>query len=159
MREFIQDKQSQTRSERTSLFYSCSFKNSQKHLFSQRLYVDICFEHSFSSNTGTVSTDLMEVTVNIINEQVCNSRAVYNGIVTKNMLCAGHLTGGKDSCQVSIRWICILCAFALKSSKLYSKTYVKYALYFSGGQWWTVGVSEWDPLVPGGDHQLGWRLW
>lgn len=43
----------------------------------------------------------MEVSVNIISDTVCNHADVYNNAITKNMLCAGHLQGGKDSCQVS----------------------------------------------------------
>ncbi|KAJ7995971.1 hypothetical protein DPEC_G00232230 [Dallia pectoralis] len=45
------------------------------------------------------STSLMAVSVDIIDTRVCNRTAVYNGQVTKNMLCAGNMLGGKDSCQ------------------------------------------------------------
>ncbi|XP_045931003.1 transmembrane protease serine 13a [Micropterus dolomieu] len=51
------------------------------------------------AGSGTVSRDLMEVTVDIISTQVCNNPSVYGGAVNKNMLCAGDLKGGKDSCQ------------------------------------------------------------
>uniref|UniRef100_A0A672I742 trypsin n=1 Tax=Salarias fasciatus TaxID=181472 RepID=A0A672I742_SALFA len=49
--------------------------------------------------SGTPSRDLMEVNVDIIDTRVCNSRDVYFGAVTRHMLCAGTLQGGKDSCQ------------------------------------------------------------
>uniref|UniRef100_A0A8C4SPG3 Transmembrane serine protease 13 n=1 Tax=Erpetoichthys calabaricus TaxID=27687 RepID=A0A8C4SPG3_ERPCA len=45
------------------------------------------------------STYLMQVSVNIINYNVCNGPSVYNGVLTSNMICAGNLNGKVDSCQ------------------------------------------------------------
>uniref|UniRef100_A0A3Q0QTS8 Transmembrane serine protease 13b n=1 Tax=Amphilophus citrinellus TaxID=61819 RepID=A0A3Q0QTS8_AMPCI len=61
-----------------------------------------CWTSGFGTTqagSGVVSKDLMEVTVDIIDTRVCNSRDVYEGLVTDNMICAGKLEGGKDSCQ------------------------------------------------------------
>ncbi|XP_068441410.1 transmembrane protease serine 13a [Clinocottus analis] len=61
-----------------------------------------CWTSGFGTTeagSGTVSRDLMEVIVKIIDTRVCNGRYVYGGLVTKHMLCAGDLSGGKDSCQ------------------------------------------------------------
>uniref|UniRef100_A0A667Y5X2 Peptidase S1 domain-containing protein n=1 Tax=Myripristis murdjan TaxID=586833 RepID=A0A667Y5X2_9TELE len=59
-----------------------------------------CWTSGFgTTEAGAGSKDLMEVTVDIIDRTVCNSRNVYRGAVSKNMLCAGDLNGGKDSCQ------------------------------------------------------------
>ena len=46
------------------------------------------------------SPDLMEVVVDIIDPRVCNSSKVYRGRISRNMVCAGDLDGGRDSCQV-----------------------------------------------------------
>ncbi|KAJ8403717.1 hypothetical protein AAFF_G00345850 [Aldrovandia affinis] len=45
------------------------------------------------------SRRLMQVAVGLIDRRVCNSSSVYKGSVSKNMVCAGYLNGGKDSCQ------------------------------------------------------------
>ncbi|XP_075956703.1 transmembrane protease serine 13a [Anarhichas minor] len=61
-----------------------------------------CWTSGFGTTefgSATVSRELLEVTVDIISTRVCNSRSVYRGAVTKHMLCAGDLNGGKDSCQ------------------------------------------------------------
>nr|XP_019943509.1 PREDICTED: transmembrane protease serine 13-like isoform X2 [Paralichthys olivaceus] len=61
-----------------------------------------CWTSGFGTTvagSGEVSNDLMEVTVDIIDRQVCNGPRVYGGSVSRNMLCAGDLNGGKDSCQ------------------------------------------------------------
>ncbi len=52
--------------------------------------------------TDHASTSLMEVTVNIINTRLCNSSQVYRGAISKNMICAGDMNGGRDSCQVGL---------------------------------------------------------
>lgn len=49
----------------------------------------------------TPSDTLQEVTVTVINRDVCNSRRYYNRkpIITEDMICAGDAKGRKDSCQ------------------------------------------------------------
>ncbi|KAM4742693.1 transmembrane protease serine 13a [Anableps anableps] len=61
-----------------------------------------CWTSGFGTTeegSGIVSKDLMEVTVDIIDTQLCNTPLIYGGAVTSNMICAGKLEGGKDSCQ------------------------------------------------------------
>lgn len=46
------------------------------------------------------SRQLMEVSVDLISTEECNSWRAYAGRITRNMLCAGDLRdGGRDSCQ------------------------------------------------------------
>lgn len=42
---------------------------------------------------------LMRVNVNLLRPDICQAR--YQNWVSKVMICAGHVEGGKDSCQVS----------------------------------------------------------
>ncbi|XP_043936881.1 transmembrane protease serine 13-like isoform X2 [Protopterus annectens] len=52
-----------------------------------------------SETSTTVSTALMEASVQLINTDMCNSANIYSGAITDRMLCAGKLSGGLDSCQ------------------------------------------------------------
>nr|XP_056721065.1 trypsin-3-like [Euleptes europaea] len=48
---------------------------------------------------GRTSDTLRSVRLPIIATWKCNSSASYAGYITKNMICAGFNTGGKDACQ------------------------------------------------------------
>ncbi|XP_041090832.1 transmembrane protease serine 13a [Polyodon spathula] len=54
---------------------------------------------TLQSGASSGSPNLMEVSVNIIDQSTCNGPKVYNGVLTPNMMCAGNLQGGVDSCQ------------------------------------------------------------
>lgn len=50
---------------------------------------------------GFGSNHLLKANVLLINQQKCSEPSVYGNILDISMLCAGHLQGGVDSCQVS----------------------------------------------------------
>ncbi|XP_028658460.2 granzyme A-like [Erpetoichthys calabaricus] len=51
-----------------------------------------------TSFMGKTSDTLQEVNVTVIDRKLCNTNSYYNGLISKNMLCAGDKIGGKDSC-------------------------------------------------------------
>ena len=53
---------------------------------------------SINENSTTSSSQLREAEVPIIDRDNCNSFFAYRGEVTSNMICAGYMSGGKDSC-------------------------------------------------------------
>ncbi|XP_034556373.1 transmembrane protease serine 13a [Notolabrus celidotus] len=69
-----------------------------------------------------VSKDLMEVAVGIISPSVCKLPHVYGNALTRNMICAGNLQGGKDSCQGD------------SGGPLVCK---------HGNQWYLLGITSW----------------
>jgi trypsin len=52
-----------------------------------------------TSEGGSSSTTLRQVTVQIINQSTCNSAYSAHGGVSSNMICAGVPGGGRDACQ------------------------------------------------------------
>lgn len=53
----------------------------------------------YTSEGGSGSDALLEVSVPIVSNAICNAPISYDGAITDNMLCAGLPSGGKDSCQ------------------------------------------------------------
>ncbi len=51
-----------------------------------------------SSNSSHISEDLNQVSIPLVDYSVCNSFLGYDGILTRNMLCAGYMLGGQDAC-------------------------------------------------------------
>ena len=54
-------------------------------------------------NNSPQSDTLREVNITVINRRICNDEKHYNynPVIGLNMICAGSLNGGKDSCNVS----------------------------------------------------------
>ena len=49
---------------------------------------------------GKQAIHLKEATMPILNRDVCNAPDIYRGLVKDSMICAGHMEGGIDACQV-----------------------------------------------------------
>ncbi|NJK62023.1 MAG: trypsin-like serine protease [Synechococcaceae cyanobacterium SM2_3_1] len=52
-----------------------------------------------TSEGGSDSNTLRQVTLPIVSNSTCNAASAYNGVIKSDMLCAGFPQGGKDSCQ------------------------------------------------------------
>lgn len=49
---------------------------------------------------GKISDTLRQASVQVIDHTRCNAEDAYQGEVTEQMLCAGIMEGGVDTCQV-----------------------------------------------------------
>jgi hypothetical protein len=70
------------------------YKNDQKFAF-KNLPV-IAFQEG-----GSLSTTLLQVTVQVISDFLCNNAYAAFGGITARMICAGVPGGGRDACQVT----------------------------------------------------------
>lgn len=50
--------------------------------------------------SGKMSDTLLQASVQVIDSARCNAEDAYQGEVTEEMLCAGIMEGGVDTCQV-----------------------------------------------------------
>ena len=50
---------------------------------------------------GSLANLLQKAAVNIIDQAVCQK--AYANMLTPNMMCAGHMEGGRDTCLVRAR--------------------------------------------------------
>lgn len=48
---------------------------------------------------GKISDELRHVGVEIVSNEECNKSEIYNNEITKSMLCAGYVRGGRDACK------------------------------------------------------------
>lgn len=53
---------------------------------------------------GKTSDDLNAAKVHLIEPRTCNSKYMYDNLITPAMICAGYLRGTVDSCQVMPSW-------------------------------------------------------
>ncbi|XP_063080639.1 transmembrane protease serine 2 isoform X1 [Cavia porcellus] len=82
---------------------------------------------------GKTSNELNSASVSLIENSKCNSKLIYNNLITPEMICAGILVGGVDSCQGDS-------GGPLVTNK--------------NGIWWLIGDTSWgsgcaQPFRPG----------
>ena len=86
------------------------------------IYSD-CF--IFSLVGGNQAIHLKEATMPILNRDVCNAADIYRGLVKDSMICAGHMEGGIDACQVCLLNQMKHPVFAFQSLCLCSEPFIR----------------------------------